>query len=269
MCLDDFNTTFKPRVVGTMNLHKALENAQLDFFVMWSSWTKMIGSASQSNYMASSAFMDAFAIHRRNLGLPATALTLGHILDVGIVSKHLQWQENVLRMGMYGNSEQEFLEYCQTAIEHSIATPDEAFSFERGHLLAGLDPAGLLFNNERYPVVDMPWYLDPRFSFLTQAFRHLNSTGSDTVVRVGDDNTQEPLLTRIHRRVARSLYVPVEDIDLMKPINSYGIDSMVAAEIRNWLFHVLGARISLLNLLHPAMTVQKLANEVAVDLNPS
>ncbi|KAM3080176.1 hypothetical protein ACMFMF_003585 [Clarireedia jacksonii] len=261
MTLTDFNTTFEPRVKGTMNLHQVLENISLDFFVMWSSWTKMIGSASQANYMASSAFMDAFAVHRRKLGLPATSLTLGHILDVGIVSDHLAWQQNVLRMGMYGNSEDEFLRYCETSVLSGTSQSSE--SFEQGHLLAGLEPAGLLLNNARYPVVDMTWYQDPRFSFLLGAYQHLasTSTASDSRVDIYDDNVQESLLMRIHARVARALYVAVEDIDITKPINSYGIDSMVAAEVRNWLFQALGVNISLLNLLHPTLTIEKLAEK--------
>jgi hypothetical protein len=264
MTLANFNKTMRPRVLGTLNLHEALENTELDFFVMWSSWTKMIGSASQGNYMASSAFMDAFAVHRQHLGLPAKSLTLGHILDVGIVSDHLQWQENVLRMGMYGNSEREFLQYCQVAIGPSAVTQQD--SFEMGHILVGLEPTGLLINNHRYPVVDMSWHSDPRFSFLVQAFEHLSSRAAATGVRVHEDDDQEPLLTRIHRHVARSLYVAIEDIDIKKPINSYGIDSMVVAEVWNWLFDVLGANISLLNLLHPSMTVEKLAREVTFSI---
>lgn len=264
MTLTDFNKTMKPRVQGTLNVHEALGTSELDFFLMLSSWTKMIGSASQGNYMASSAFMDAFAAYRQNLGLPATSLTLGHILDVGIVSDHLQWQENVLRMGMYGNSEQEFLQYCQAAIIPPALAQQQ--SFEKGHLLVGLEPAGLLANNDRYPVVNMSWHPDPRFSFLLQAYEHLNSRTASTEVRVREDDDQEPLLTRIHRRMARSLYVAVQDIDVAKPITSYGIDSMVAAEVRNWLFDTLGANVSLLNLLHPSMTVEKLAREVAASV---
>ncbi|KAI4256798.1 MAG: hypothetical protein LQ352_001923 [Teloschistes flavicans] len=53
---------------------------------MWSSWTVMFGTATQSNYLASSAFMDAFARHRHAQGLPATSLALSQILGIGIVS---------------------------------------------------------------------------------------------------------------------------------------------------------------------------------------
>src|SRR5436305_2692963 len=121
MTLEDFNATMRPRVIGTLNLHQILKDVPLDFFIMWSSWTTIFGSASQSNYMASNSFMDAFARHRKSLGLPAASLSLGQILDVGIVSYIPEYQENLLRMGLYGNNEDEFLGYCEASIFESSA----------------------------------------------------------------------------------------------------------------------------------------------------
>ncbi len=86
MTLEKFHSTLKPRVIGTLNLHTALRDCPLDFFQMWSSWTVMFGTATQSNYLASSAFMDAFARHRHLQNLPASSLALSQILGIGIVS---------------------------------------------------------------------------------------------------------------------------------------------------------------------------------------
>jgi hypothetical protein len=86
MSLDQFNATLKSRVTGTINLHQALLKSPLDFFQMWSSWTLMFGTATQSNYLASNAFMDAFARYRHKLGLPAASLSLSQVLGIGIVS---------------------------------------------------------------------------------------------------------------------------------------------------------------------------------------
>ena len=264
MTLSAFNGTMRPRVLGTLNIHRATLNMDLDFFLLWSSWTKILGSASQANYMASSAFMDAFAQYRQGLALPATSLSLGHMLDVGIVSDHLDYQEHLMRMGLYGNSEREFLQFCAAAI---APYPSEVGtkSFATGHLLAGLEPAGLLAHAPRYPIADMHWYTDPRFTHILQATRHLAGSSSDSStdanVCVMVDDVSEPLLARIHKRVARCLYMAAEEIEVEKPINGYGIDSMVAAEIRSWLFRALGVSISLLNLLHPTMSVKRLAQE--------
>lgn len=277
MSLDDFNKTMRPRVIGTINLHEALFQAPLDFFMMWSSWTSILGSLSQGNYTASNAFMDEFARHRLALGLPATSLSLGHMLDVGIVSSNLQYQENINRMGMYGNSEQEFLQYCEAAVAESsagvLAFPVDS-SLSRGHLLGGLEPRGLRANNHRYPVADMAWYDDPRFSHLVAGFHRLGKLessgggagGSPGIVVAGDDDDDGTLEDRVHKRVARLLYVATDDIERRRPIKNYGIDSMVAAELRNWLFKATGVNVPLLELLHPTMSVEALGKRVEREL---
>jgi hypothetical protein len=72
--------------MGTLNLHRALQDAPLDFFELWSSWTVLFGTATQSNYLASNAFLDAFARHRLCRGQPVTSLSLSQVLGIGIVS---------------------------------------------------------------------------------------------------------------------------------------------------------------------------------------
>jgi hypothetical protein len=211
--------------------------------------------------MASNSFMDAFARHRLSLGLLATSLSLGHKLDVGIVSYNLQYREHLNRMGLYGNSESDFLKYYEAAILESSSTAS-AFaadsSFSRGHLLAGLELRGLHTNNSRYPISEMAWYSDPRFSNLLSAFHHLETSadgqGNDGIV-VSDDESS-PLVERVHKRVARLLFVSTDEIERKQPIKNYGIDSMVAAESRNWLFKVSGVNVALLDLLHPTTSVE-------------
>ena len=189
------------RALGIMNLHQALLQAPLDFLVMWSSWTKMIGSASQSNHMAASSFIDAFASYRRSLGLPGTSLAADQILDVGIVSHISEHQTKVLKMGLYGNSEDDFLQYCEAAISESAKDlPQTDATFSSGHLLAGVEPSGLKDNDKRYPAADMPWYSDPRFSHLLAAVDRLApGAGQSRVLVVGDDE-KDTLVDRIHKR---------------------------------------------------------------------
>lgn len=261
MSLEQFNMTMHPRVLGTLNLDSVLKDKPLDFFMMWSSWTTLVGSASQGNYMASNAFMDAFARHKRALGQPTVSLALSQILDVGIVSDIPEYQMNLLQMGLYGNNEAEFLEFCETA----ILTSTEKSPDNDGFLLAGVEPSGLLEKDKAYPVGDMTWTRDARFSRLVQAVKLLGSGENESTATQGggdDDDESEPLVSRIHQRIARLLYVPVDDIETKRPINSYGIDSMVAAQLRNWLFGKFNANISLLSLLSPAMSIEKLADEV-------
>ena len=54
----------------------------------------------------------------------------------------------------------------------------------------------------------------------------------------------------------------LDEVDEGTAINQYGIDSMIAAELRDWLFAGFGRDVSLLNLLANTMTVRRVEEEV-------
>ena len=49
------------KILGAWNLHKATECLKLDFFILYSSVTSLIGPSGQASYSAANAFLDAFA----------------------------------------------------------------------------------------------------------------------------------------------------------------------------------------------------------------
>ena len=55
-----------PKVTGTLVLDSVLKNIQLDFFVLCSSLSSVVGGLGQADYCAANAFLDSFA-HRRHL----------------------------------------------------------------------------------------------------------------------------------------------------------------------------------------------------------
>jgi NAD(P)-dependent dehydrogenase (short-subunit alcohol dehydrogenase family) len=88
MTIERFHEVLDPKVQGTINLHQALINEPLDFFVMTSSSLGIKGTATQSSYAAANAFMDSMARHRRRLGIQATSLSLGLVQEIGHVKEH-------------------------------------------------------------------------------------------------------------------------------------------------------------------------------------
>jgi NADPH:quinone reductase-like Zn-dependent oxidoreductase/SAM-dependent methyltransferase len=263
MSLDRFNATVLPRVVGALNLHEALKHSPLDFFEIWSSWTVIFGTATQSNYLASNSFLDAFARHRRAAGLPCTSLALSQVLGIGIVSYMPEYQQAMIRNGFYGNDENEFLQYCDAGImAPSLGDANgQTFKYDpqtTGHLLVGIEPAGLQQVDSKYALSEMLWYRDPRFQNLIQATSFVSASGADKRNASGEEGT---ILDRVRMRISKLLYVPLDEVDIDKAINDYGIDSMIAAELRNWVFASFRKDISLLKLLSAVMTVKKLAEE--------
>ncbi|MGE5514810.1 MAG: amino acid adenylation domain-containing protein [Bacteroidota bacterium] len=53
-----------PKVAGTLNLDRAIGDAPLDFFVLFSSISAVLGNAGQADYAAANGFMDGFAAAR-------------------------------------------------------------------------------------------------------------------------------------------------------------------------------------------------------------
>ncbi|KAH8165552.1 hypothetical protein CIB48_g2685 [Xylaria polymorpha] len=267
MSLESFQATVHPRVIGTLNLHEALKDSPLDFFELWSSWTLIFGTATQSNYLASNAFLDAFARHRRAAKLPCTSLALSQVLGIGIVSYMPEYQQAMIRNGFYGNDEDEFLKYCESGITDlpDNEVEDPTFKYDQqtvGHLLVGIEPAGLQNVDRKYPLSDMMWYRDPRFKNLLQATSLLASSIQE---KHTSNNEEGTALDKVRMKISRLLYVPLDEVDIEKAINDYGIDSMIAAELRNWFFASFGKEISLLKLLSATMTIQRLAEEAEAD----
>ena len=72
-----FIRVMAPKTIGSLLLHDATRNSDLDFFVLCSAGAALFGSPGQGNYAAANAFMDAMAHYRRSLGLPALSINWG------------------------------------------------------------------------------------------------------------------------------------------------------------------------------------------------
>ncbi|MGC8509147.1 MAG: type I polyketide synthase, partial [Thiomonas sp.] len=81
-----FARVLSAKLGGALNLHAVTREAPLDFFVLYSSATVMLGNPGQANYVAANAALEAFARWRRAQGLPALAVAWGPIGDVGVLT---------------------------------------------------------------------------------------------------------------------------------------------------------------------------------------
>lgn len=87
MTFDQLNDALRPKVLGTLYLDRIFHDQHLEFFILTSSITGVLGSAGQANYAAANTFMCGVAAQRRKRGLAATAVNLGAIAGVGLLER--------------------------------------------------------------------------------------------------------------------------------------------------------------------------------------
>ncbi|CAG8076471.1 unnamed protein product [Penicillium nalgiovense] len=236
----DFNAVIQPKVYGTWNLHHALSNAPLDFFVLISSVAGVMGTPGHSSYAAANTFLDSFAKYRIQQGLPATALALTAVVDAGYMAENA---ENLQKLKYVDEYEGEIL-----TTQDVLALLSAAISGVTGSSCDGFSITGAGFGAARKLP---PYAKDPRFSALVM--RHAKDQGanpksttlsSDTslshILDQTDDKAEATrvLLNAVRNKVAELQLMPVSDILDDQTIVSLGLDSLTAMELYSWIGRV-------------------------------
>lgn len=86
--LDDvaLHEMMKSKVIGSWNLHEQSKSLHLDFFILYSSVSSLIGSHKLAHYSAANGFLDGLASYRRALNLPAQSVNWGPWEQGGMVN---------------------------------------------------------------------------------------------------------------------------------------------------------------------------------------
>ncbi|MGR9108189.1 MAG: SDR family NAD(P)-dependent oxidoreductase [Gammaproteobacteria bacterium] len=93
-----FAKVLAPKAMGAWHLHTLTLGHELDFFVLFSSVTALLGAAGQANYAAANAFLDGLAGYRRAQGLPALSINWASWTEVGM-SARLGLDERLIQKG--------------------------------------------------------------------------------------------------------------------------------------------------------------------------
>ncbi|KAI2781059.1 hypothetical protein F4815DRAFT_498801 [Daldinia loculata] len=109
-----------------------------DFFLLTSSVSGTVGTATESNYCSANGFLDAFARWRRSRGQACVSVGLGMISEVGYLHENPEIEALLLRKGIQPLNGEEFLQIIDLAL-----ASEEACRPEESHLLKGLEPAAI------------------------------------------------------------------------------------------------------------------------------
>jgi KR domain len=242
------------------SLHNALKGIDLDFFAMTSSISAVLGNTGQSNYSAANGFLDTLALHRNTKGLAGTSLVLPMVLDVGVVAENDSIEASLMRKGLYRIYEPEMLRGFEVAMSKPRPTPPlggdlpEISKAMESQLVMGMEVRELFrsINAVGAENADLYWYNDARFCHIRDALEAStggNGSGGDesfvaalkSAQSEGLDTAIEAIAAHIMKRMSGILIFPIESFEMDgASLASYGLDSMIGAEMRTWLFKEFG-----------------------------
>ncbi|TRX90559.1 hypothetical protein FHL15_008532 [Xylaria flabelliformis] len=274
----------KPKAQGAISLHKALESAGIDpdFFVMTSSISALLGNTGQANYSAANSALDALARQRRAIGRAASSLVLPMVLDVGVVADNDSIEASLVRKGLYGIDEHEMLRGFETAMlaSRSSLEPKDIRSriADASQVIMGMESRELAASAVDESVGAF-WHGDSRFCHTRAAMERLlsgggsngNNDNENTFTRTlkaaiseSPDAVVRAISEHIARRLSSILMIAFDNFELdgAASVASYGLDSMIGAEFRTWLFKEFGLDYPFQKLLASTLTFRKLSEAV-------
>jgi acyl transferase domain-containing protein/aryl carrier-like protein len=240
-----------PKLLGSWNLHALTAEDALDFFVMFSSFTSMIGNPGQANYVAGNAFLDALAYYRRARGLPALTVNWGMVGEVGHVASSPDISQRLDRLGA-----------SMMPLSDTLDALEELMSSAAVQVgVAQLEWKGLLRL--------MPSPVPARFAaFAGEIAEEAHSGESSRVHEILEAEAAAlPALLEgyLREHLARAMGASPARIDAQQSLLSLGLDSLIALELRNRINADFGINVSLAKIMQSA-SLGAFAASIAVQL---
>jgi acyl transferase domain-containing protein/acyl carrier protein len=222
-----FRGVMEPKVTGAWNLHTLTERADLDAFVLFSSIAGTLGNGGQGAYAAANTFLDALAAHRRALGRPGTSLAWGPWAERGLAATlDARQRDQVAQRGFGALSPAE----GRALFAAALSRPEAQL------VVAALDLRAVAqgFGAAVPPV----WRSLVRTTPPRAATA--NGAASRHPAAIPPEQREEAMTNLVRAEIARVLSLGrAGAVPLDKPLREFGLDSLMAVELRN----ALGRRV--------------------------
>ena len=252
MSYEDWMTVTRPKVQASWNLHTALPKA-MDFFILTASISGIMGQITQVNYSSGNTYQDSLAKFRISQGEKAVSLDLGLLLIDGLLKDKPELVKRLNSTGYFiPLSEPEIIaifdHYCDPSLQ--LACPSDA------QPIVGIQSPAIL----RAQGIHLPQSMQEPF------WSVMNCSGDNNMNVVEKKDQDVDLAAMVSnasstteagttategtmKKVAQLLSMPPETLDADRPVHSYGVDSLTAVDIRNWISKIFAVQLSTFEIM--------------------
>jgi acyl transferase domain-containing protein/acyl carrier protein len=238
-----FERVLAPKAAGAWNLHLLTRSQPLDFFVCFSSAAAVFGTPGQGNYAAANGFLDGLAHLRRAQGLPALSINWGPWADAGMAAASGARYES-RGIGMLASAQA--LGALETLLDGGAAQA------------AVLPVKWPVFAKQFAGRAAPPLFEEclPR-----DAARPAKATFHG-LADCAPEERPELVAAYLREQAAAVLRLAPEQVEPGQPLSAFGLDSLMAIELRNRVKSDLDVELALVSFLDGA-SLERLASEIA------
>lgn len=237
---ESFHRALDPKILGAWLLHRFTLDHPLDFFVLYSSGTTLIGNPGQANYVAGCSYLEGLAHYRHALGLPALAIGWGAIADVGYVARNAKIQTHLARAGMKPVGLKQAFEWLDVLLSAG------ALSITLAH-----------FDWQRMRQA-MPAIEGPQYGAVAGHAGDIVAGGGSSDFRssltgCAPAARQEAVVNRLKQLLGRVMGLSGPALDHDQPLEQLGVDSLMTVEIGELVDVEFGLEIPVMEMANKSI----------------
>ncbi|HTX96098.1 MAG TPA: type I polyketide synthase [Mycobacterium sp.] len=212
---------FAPKVTGSWRLHQATAHLDVDWWLIFSSASSLLGTPGQGAYAAANSWVDGLVAHRRSLGLPAVGINWGPWAEVG-------------RAQFFAD------------LGVSLLTTEQGLAAMQSVLAADRARTGVFSMDARQWFQSFPAAAGSSLFAKLQESASVERRGGGAIRALLDalDPVERPgrLASAIADEI-RGVLRSSDPIDHNRPLETLGLDSLMGLELRNRLEASLGIEL--------------------------